>query len=204
MRSRSPGRLWSVNRKLAAARWTFTADLTLMVRGCDGVAESTVQAVQINQCVQGCATHNCRTREALNHIAVGRAVRKPSCLGELPSVLQQRPHLVLLQRTQIFHIVPVLSVPLTFIQPQHEVLQIRIPCAWAAPTNSRRTFCVNTCATIVVSGIMLGTLMSREICFVPCDVIPTVIGLLFMHVGRTLWNFFRSTVVLLDIASLRV
>ena len=72
MRSHSPGRPWSVNRKIAAARWTFTADLTLTVGGCDGVPESTVQVAQTNHCVQGCAMHNCREREALDHLAVGR------------------------------------------------------------------------------------------------------------------------------------
>ena len=141
MPSRSPGRPWSVNRKISAARWTFTSDLTLTARRFDVVPESTVQVVQTNHCVQGCAMHNCRTREALDNLAVGRAALVPSCLGELPRVLQQRHHHVLFQQTQIFHIVPVLSVTSTFIQPQHEVSQIHVQCAWAAPSSCTEPLC---------------------------------------------------------------
>ena len=177
-----PLRLWSVNMKIAAARWTFTADLTLTARGCDGVSESMVQVVQFNHCVQGCVMHNCRTREALDHLAVGRAAHMPSCLGELPRVLQQRPHHALLQQTQIFHNVPVLSVTSTFIQPQQ-----RPPRYTFNAHRQLHQLAQNLLRQHMSHDRRLWNIAGDA--DIPCDVIPTVFGLLFLHVAWSVRNF---------------
>ena len=129
---------------------------------------------QISHCVQGCVMHNCREREALDHLAVGRARIYPAVLAKFRVCFNNGLTMFFFsERKYVISYLFCRSLRLSY------KLSMRSP---------RYTFNAHGQLHHLAQNLLCQHMRHDRRLWnnagdadIPCDVIPTVFGLLFLH-----------------------